>query len=296
MKKRTLTVVCLFLFFSLSLTSCSQQEVVKEIKNEETSAIPSLEDTLENSETEEVVEDSLNTSEQLETETEVEEVKPEDLQEISYAFGHLLIQQLKRVNVQFDIAYIVQGMEAGLAGQPAPLTEEEYEEKMNKIHEISFRRAAANNLVEAEEFLENNKHNENVIVLSENKLQYKIIQNGDGEEVSLDSTPRIYFKGTLLNGEVFGSSDKFPEPVTLALCRTIPGVSQGMLGMKVGEKRILYIHPELGYGDADGIPIPPNSLLIFEVEVVSILDQENQVSTNIDREVENSESLKEEVS
>lgn len=301
MKKRILTIFCTFLFFSLGLASCCQKKIAKEIKTEEpstTSSQETVETILEENKTEEIFVNSSNGLEQVETEVKIEEVTPEDLQEISYAFGHLLVQQLNKTAMQFDINYIIQGMEAAVEGKPAPFTEEEYYSNLQRIHDISFKITAANNLVQSEKFLESNKQNKDVIVLLEDKLQYKIIQTGEGEgQVSLDSNPFIHFKGTLLNGDVFVSSkDRSSQPEQVILSQTIPGLSQGILGMKVGEKRVLYIHPELGYGEMEGLLIPPNSVLIFEIEVISISSsQEQEKISNRESSEVNSESLQEEV-
>ncbi len=97
-------------------------------------------------------------------------------------------------------------------------------------------------------------------------MQFQIVQQGNGEEVLPDGAPLIHYKGTLLDGTVFATSEASLQPVTLPIKQTIPGFAKGIVGMKEGEKRILYIHPELAYGLSGHLP--PNSLLIFEVEVV----------------------------
>lgn len=280
MKKRTLTVICAFLFFSLTLASCDQKKIVNEVENEKSSTMSASDVDSKSNDIEKATSDSIEASSQLETEAKSEEITPEDLQEVSYAFGHLLVQQLRTMtdNIRFDIAYIIQGMEAAEQGVESPLSEEEYEGKLRRLHDINMKHISADNLIEAETFLKNNISSNDVVVLVEDKLQYKIVQPGEGEEVSLASTPCIYFKGCLLNGKVFGSSDKSPEPVKIVLAQTIPGVAQGMVGMKAGEKRILYIHPDLGYGIAENMPIPPNSLLIFEVEVVSVSEPTEELT------------------
>jgi len=65
---------------------------------------------------------------------------------------------------------------------------------------------------------------------------------------------------------VFGSSEETGGPITIPLDQTIPGFSKGLVGMKEGEKRRLFVHPDLGYGTMG--QLPPNELLIFDIEVV----------------------------
>lgn len=66
------------------------------------------------------------------------------------------------------------------------------------------------------------------------------------------------------------------EPILLPLTKVIPGFSQGMQGMKEGEVRVLYIHPDLAYGTAG--QLPPNSLLIFEVKLIEANDDNVSVT------------------
>ena len=116
-----------------------------------------------------------------------------------------------------------------------------------------------------------------IIAIEEGKLHYKIEKEGKGKVVESHFSPLIRYKGSFLDGKVFGVSQ---EDEIISLQETIPGFSQGIVGMKEGEKRILYIHPELGYGTSGYLP--PNSHLTFEIEVIkshSETEKENAVST-----------------
>ena len=82
----------------------------------------------------------------------------------------------------------------------------------------------------------------------------------------------VHYVGTLVNGTKFDSSIDRGEPITFVVGagQLIKGFDDGVVGMKVGEKKKLTISPEMGYGSQQVGPIPPNSTLIFEVEIVSI--------------------------
>lgn len=185
---------------------------------------------------------------------------------VSEAFGHLIVKNLDNPGFKFDIERVIKGMRDELAGKPSPLSDEEYEQSLALIQEKIFNEISNENLKEAEDFLQKNSRAEGVVTLIPGKLEYKIIKQGNGPEVELHSTPSIHYTGSYLDGTVFGSSADLNEPIRLPLDQTISGFSKGIVGMKEGEKRILYIHPDLGYGVSG--QLPPNTLLIFEIEVV----------------------------
>ena len=103
-------------------------------------------------------------------------------------------------------------------------------------------------------------------------LDITVLQEGSGPEIQNGQIAAVNYIGTFENGTVFDSSIPRGEPITFTLGagQVIKGWDFGILGMKVGEKRRLIISPELAYGDAGAGPIPPNSTLIFEVELLGI--------------------------
>ncbi|AFS24981.1 FKBP-type peptidyl-prolyl cis-trans isomerase [Chlamydia psittaci] len=188
-------------------------------------------------------------------------------QQISRTFGHLLARQLhKSEDIVMDIAEVAKGLQAELECKSAPLTESEYEEKMAEIQQLVFEKKAKENLSLAEKFLQENKKNAGVVEVQVDKLQYRIVKEGTGKAISGKPSALLHYKGSFINGQVFSSSEANKEPILLPLAQTIPGFSLGMQGMKEGETRILYIHPDLAYGTSG--QLPPNSLLIFEINLI----------------------------
>jgi FKBP-type peptidyl-prolyl cis-trans isomerase len=106
----------------------------------------------------------------------------------------------------------------------------------------------------------------------ENGLEYQIVQKGEGEPVKEKDKVSVHYKGTLVDGTQFDSSydRKKPFEFTVGAGMVIKGWDLGVLGMKIGEKRILNIPSELGYGKRGIGPIPPDSDLIFEIELLGI--------------------------
>ena len=109
------------------------------------------------------------------------------------------------------------------------------------------------------------------------KLEIKDIVVGKGAEAKAGDTVKVHYVGTLTNGEEFDASKKHgTEPFTFELGkgRVIKGWDEGVAGMKEGGKRKLTIPPHLGYGARGaGAKIPPNSTLVFEVELVQVVKQ-----------------------
>lgn len=194
---------------------------------------------------------------------EKQEMKEADIAKISEAFGHMLAKNLDTLGVGFDLDKVVKGLKDEVSGKKSPMSEEECVEALTSVQEAQFEKAAADNLQKAENFLSDNAKVEGVVSLEEGKLQYKIEKQGSGSEVQPHFTPLIRYTGKYLDGTVFGSSK---EDELVSIDETIPGLKEGLIGMKEGEKRVIYIHPTLAYGTAGYLP--PNSLLTFEVEVI----------------------------
>lgn len=105
-----------------------------------------------------------------------------------------------------------------------------------------------------------------------NKLVIDDILVGKGDEVKEGDTVSVHYVGTLQNGTEFDNSKKRGAPFVFKVGegRVIKGWEQGLVGMKVGGQRILVIPPELGYGENGIGPIPPNSTLVFSIELLEI--------------------------
>jgi FKBP-type peptidyl-prolyl cis-trans isomerase len=107
---------------------------------------------------------------------------------------------------------------------------------------------------------------------ADEKLQIQDLVVGKGAEAKSGDTVSVHYVGTLVDGKEFDSSRKRGQPFNFPLGqgRVIKGWDQGVAGMKVGGKRKLTIPPSLGYGERGAGTIPPNSVLLFEVELLDI--------------------------
>lgn len=201
-----------------------------------------------------------------------EEKKEPTIEQISETLGHYIGKNLihAQYGLQLSVDSVIKGMRDGADGKAPPLTESEYEEAIINLQEAAMEKQSAKNLQEASDFLKKNRNESGIIELVPERLQYTVLQEGTGAPVTNESTPSILYTGKLIDGTVFGTSDE-SGPLSIPLDQTIPGFSKGLQGMKEGEKRRLFIHPEYAYGTSG--ELPPNSLLIFDVEVVKADDE-----------------------
>ena len=127
------------------------------------------------------------------------------------------------------------------------------------------------NLQQSETFLLNNLTNDQVIRIEEG-LQYSIIQSGDTNTIppALSETITAHFHGTLMDGTVFWSSVEMDDPLTIQLSQLIQGCQKAISQMREGDIWRVFIHPDLAYGEEGRPTIPPNSTLIFEIELINI--------------------------
>jgi peptidylprolyl isomerase len=207
-----------------------------------------------------------------------------DMKKLSEAFGHFIGRNLKSPGVSFDLDSIIQGMREGAAGKPSPMSDQEYEAMMLKVQELAFNRLADDNLKAADDFMAKNAQDSNLKTIVPGKLQYLLIQEGTGPAVQEHGTPSIKYTAKYIDGTVFDSSEAAGGAITIPLDQTIPGFSKGIVGMKEGEKRKLFVHPDLAYGKTG--QLPPNSALVFDVEVIKAAGETKNIGDADDVEEE----------
>ena len=196
-------------------------------------------------------------------------------QKSSYAIGMDIATSLKRQELDVDAKALAAGIADELAGKPA-LTEEQQKATLTEL-EKSFmakaeekqKAAADKNLKAGEDFLAANAKKEGVKTTASG-LQYKVIKSGTGASPKPTDTVKVHYTGTLVDGTVFDSSVQRGEPVTFPVKGVIPGWTEALQLMKVGDKWQLVIPAKLAYGENGPGPIGPNSTLIFEVELLGI--------------------------
>ncbi|MGA2422961.1 MAG: FKBP-type peptidyl-prolyl cis-trans isomerase [Terriglobales bacterium] len=206
-------------------------------------------------------------------------------QKFSYALGmnigNGLGANLKKQSVEVDWNLVSQGMKDAVAGSKTRLTEEEakavlteVQTEIQKQQQEKAKEEAAKNKSEGDAYLAANKTKEGVVTLPSG-LQYKILTAGTGPKPAATDSVLCNYRGTLINGTEFDSSYKRKAPATFGVSQVIKGWTEALQLMPVGSKWQLFIPASLGYGER-GEPrggIEPNSTLIFEVELLSIVDK-----------------------
>jgi peptidylprolyl isomerase/FKBP-type peptidyl-prolyl cis-trans isomerase FklB len=121
-------------------------------------------------------------------------------------------------------------------------------------------------------FLAKNAKEAGVVTLPDG-LQYKIVTSGpaDGDKPRAQDEVKVNYEGSLLSGDVFDSSFKHGEPITFQLDGVISGWTEVMQLMRPGDEWLVWIPPQLGYGDEDKGAIPPNSVLKFRIQLLGVL-------------------------
>jgi len=132
------------------------------------------------------------------------------------------------------------------------------------------KRAASGNIETGKQFLEENAKQEGVIT-TDSGLQYQVLQSGSGEaHPTANSTVTVHYHGTLIDGTVFDSSVNRGQTISFPLNQVIPGWTEGVQLMVVGDKTRFFIPSYLAYGNRSAGVIKPGSTLIFDVELFAI--------------------------
>lgn len=165
---------------------------------------------------------------------------------LSEALGHVLGKNIEQLDLPLDPKALAKGLQNELDGKVSPMNEEEC---MREIAALQEKKS----LQEAEDFLQDNGKQKDILSLEKGKLQYRVTQKGSGDAVQEYNSPLIRCSMRTLKS----ASSSYEK--LLSLAEAPPGLRLGLTGMKEGEARTLYIHPDL----TDG-----NALLIFDVEIL----------------------------
>ncbi|RIJ47339.1 FKBP-type peptidyl-prolyl cis-trans isomerase [Maribellus luteus] len=200
----------------------------------------------------------------------------------SYAIGVLVGANNKKQlegapgGKEMNIEAMAQAFRSSSLGEEVKISEEDANALIQKFFMEENDREAQENLEAGNKFLEENGKREGVTT-TESGLQYEVLTEGSGEKPAATDQVRVHYHGTLIDGTVFDSSVDRGEPTVFGVNRVIPGWTEALELMPVGSKWKVYIPAELAYGERGaGANIGPNSALVFEVELLEIVKDDNK--------------------
>ena len=201
---------------------------------------------------------------------------------VSYAVGMMLGKQWQQQELGFIPDVVIRGIKDAQSGGTTLLTQDQVQETLaNFRKDFSAKQQKLNaergvkNKAEGEKFLTDNLKQDGVKTIDATTLedkpsqvQYLVLSNGTGPVPTAADTVSVNYKGSLLDGTEFDSSYKRGQPATFPVSGVIRGWTAALEKMHVGSKWKLFIPAELAYGEQGRPGIPPNSTLIFEVELL----------------------------
>lgn len=199
-----------------------------------------------------------------------------DLEKLSYSLGIILGERIQNDFGDLDPTFVFEGLKD--SKDPAswkldrPVINQAVQDAQTRIRtqqEQQVEAMAEANLKSGEAFLAENAKKDGVTVTASG-LQYRVITEGASDAPKATDTVKVHYEGRLISGDVFDSSIARGEPVSFPLNGVIPGWSEGVQLMKVGSKFEFTIPSALAYGSSGTGPIPPNSVLVFDVELLEI--------------------------
>ncbi len=198
-------------------------------------------------------------------------------EKISYSIGFNIGNSVKSVASEVTADTLLQGFRDGMNSQQPQLPPHEIQAILKNYQQNMRQRMlkertilGEKNRVEGETFLAENAKKEGVKA-TKSGLQYKILVQGKGAKPKITDQVKVNYRGTIINGTEFDSSQRKGGPQTFKLNEMIPGFSEGVQMMGVGSKIQLFIPSNLAYGSVGrGNIVGPNCLLIFEIELLEI--------------------------
>jgi FKBP-type peptidyl-prolyl cis-trans isomerase FklB len=200
-----------------------------------------------------------------------------DKGKLSYAVGWDIGEDIQRRGAEFDVEALILAIRDSAAGsEPQVPAEEmvalltELQQKVRQEQAEAFQRLADENQAAADEFLENNKSKNGIVVLPSG-VQYRIIEEGEGSRPGLEDTVKVHYRGSKINGHEFDSSFARGVPEEFPVNTVLRGWQEVLPLMKTGATWQIFVPPELAFGARGNPPVGPNEALMFDLKLVEII-------------------------
>ena len=202
----------------------------------------------------------------------------QDKEKLSYAVGWDIGEDIQRRGGEFNVETIIAAIRDSAAGKdPQVPTEEmvamlaELQQKVRQEQAEAFQRLADENQTKAEEFLAANVSKTGIVALPSG-IQYRVIEEGDGSRPTMESTVKVHYRGSKINGHEFDSSFARGVPEEFTVNTVLKGWQEVLPLMKTGSTWQIFIPPELAFGARGNPPVGPNEALIFDLKLVEIVN------------------------
>jgi FKBP-type peptidyl-prolyl cis-trans isomerase FklB len=200
-----------------------------------------------------------------------------DKGKLSYAVGWDIGKDIERRGAEFDVETLISAIRDSAGGkEPMVPSEEmvtlltELQQKVRQEQAEAFQKLADENLAKSEEFLTANRAKNGIVALPSG-IQYRIIDEGEGARPTMESTVKVHYRGSKLNGLEFDSSFARGVPEEFPVNSVLKGWQEVLPLMKTGATWQVFVPPELAFGPRGNPPVGPNEALIFDLKLVEIV-------------------------
>jgi len=194
----------------------------------------------------------------------------------SYSTGYQVGGDFRKQGTDIDPQIVLQGVRDALEGREPAMSHEtmretlvDLQKSVVELQKKQMEERARETLAAGKAFMAENGKKEGVTTLPSG-LQYEILREGNGESPTVDDVVEVNYRGTMIDGTEFDSSDRRGRSAQFKVDKVIDGWTEALQRMKVGGKWRLVIPPDLAYGDKRVGAIKPNSTLVFDIELLAI--------------------------
>ncbi|MGK2924969.1 MAG: FKBP-type peptidyl-prolyl cis-trans isomerase N-terminal domain-containing protein [Lysobacterales bacterium] len=196
---------------------------------------------------------------------------------LSYAVGWDIGEDISRRGAEFDVEAIIAAIRDSGAGKAPQVPQEEMvamltelQQRVRQEQAEAFQKLAGENQQKSEEFLATNLSKNGIVALPSG-IQYRIIEEGEGARPGMETTVKVHYRGSKINGLEFDSSFARGVPEQFAVSSVLKGWQEVLPLMKTGATWQIFVPPELAFGARGNPPVGPNEALIFDLKLVEIV-------------------------
>jgi FKBP-type peptidyl-prolyl cis-trans isomerase FklB len=197
---------------------------------------------------------------------------------LSYAVGWDIGQDVKRRGAEFDVESLIAAIRDTVADREPQVSGEEMQamltalqQKVRQEQVEAFQALATENQAKSEAFLDANKTKTGIVVMPSG-VQYRVIEEGEGSRPGMESTVKVHYRGSKMDGREFDSSFARGVPEEFTVDAVLQGWQEVLPLMKQGATWQIFVPPELAFGQRGNPPVGPNEALMFDLKLVEIVE------------------------